>query len=165
MASRNGSSRHATPSDAHVPGSRLAAEITNAVVALHKAHVGRGPTRGRAYIQDDVITCVLRDGLTAAERTLVDLGQLDLVRRQREQLHDAMAAPLRETLEGLTHRNVVAVLGGVEPEADIFVTVFVLDGATGSAPDAAPRDDRAPAAGSSDGRGPSANSDGSGPKQ
>src|SRR5438309_9773305 len=55
-------------------GSGLAHTISNMVVRVLNEFTGRGPTQARTYIQDDLITVVLRDTLTRGERHLVEDG-------------------------------------------------------------------------------------------
>ena len=35
-------------------------------------HIGRGPTRARTYLQDDLVSVVVRDSLTKGERSLLE---------------------------------------------------------------------------------------------
>jgi Na+-translocating membrane potential-generating system MpsC-like protein len=56
-------------------GGRLLAEITNRVVALMRKHYGRGPIKAKPYVLDNLIVCVLSDGFTAIERTMVEGGR------------------------------------------------------------------------------------------
>ena len=49
--------------------------IARGVVALFKEHIGRGPTTSRAYINDDLVTVLLRETLTDVERTLDDAAR------------------------------------------------------------------------------------------
>jgi uncharacterized protein YbcI len=53
------------------PPGKLLAEISNMVVKSHADHLGRGPTKARTYIDENVITCLLEDTLTRAERALL----------------------------------------------------------------------------------------------
>ena len=66
-----------------VSGSKAAA-ISNHVVRTMGAYTGRGPTKARTHITDDVVTVVLQDILTKGERSLVgdDLNELVLTMRK-----------------------------------------------------------------------------------
>ena len=37
----------------------MLAEVTNAIVRLHRQHYGKGPTRSKSYLLDDVLICVM----------------------------------------------------------------------------------------------------------
>jgi hypothetical protein len=52
------------------PGSKTAA-IANIVVRLTSHYTGRGPTKARRYINENLVTVALQDALTKGERTLV----------------------------------------------------------------------------------------------
>jgi uncharacterized protein YbcI len=51
---------------AAVSGSKTAA-ISNLTVRLLSQYTGRGPTRARTFLNDDMVTIVLQDTLTRAE--------------------------------------------------------------------------------------------------
>ena len=69
----------AAPSDAAyvdparrpLAGGKLLAEITNRIVSLMREHYGRGPIKAKTYVLDNLIVCVLSDGFTAIERTMM----------------------------------------------------------------------------------------------
>jgi len=52
-------------------GSKPAA-ISNLIVGLLSQYTGRGPTKARTFVNDDIVTVVLQDTLTKAEHALVD---------------------------------------------------------------------------------------------
>jgi uncharacterized protein YbcI len=54
---------------------KLATAISNMVVQALRHYTGRGPTRSRTYIHDQLISVVLQGTLTRAERRLVADGK------------------------------------------------------------------------------------------
>jgi hypothetical protein len=60
-------------------GGQLNAAISNAVVHAFSDYIGRGPTKARTSIRDDLVVCLLENGLTKAERSLVAGGREQLV--------------------------------------------------------------------------------------
>lgn len=46
------------------------AEIATRIVRLHSEYYGKGPTKAKAYITEDVVVAVLEETFTKAERTL-----------------------------------------------------------------------------------------------
>ena len=76
-----------------VDGERLAA-ISSAIVTIFAECYGRGPTKAKTYAFDNYLITVLEDLLTTVERTLVDRGEQDLVRKVRLTFQEAMARPL-----------------------------------------------------------------------
>ncbi len=71
-------------------GSKAVA-ISNHVVRTVSEYTGRGPTKARTYINDDVVTVLLQDTLTKGERSLVsdELDKLVLTTRKAFPRHDA----------------------------------------------------------------------------
>jgi hypothetical protein len=62
-------------------------------VRLLHDYSGRGPTRARTTIGDDVIVCVLADTLTKSEWKLVQGGEERLVLDQRSTFHERSNSP------------------------------------------------------------------------
>jgi uncharacterized protein YbcI len=114
--------------EAQRPG-RLLEQITNAIVRLYSEDFGRGPTGAKTYVLDDVVICVLRDGLTPVERTLRDGGHGELVREVRLRFQDAVEKELRGVVEELTGRKVTAFLSQANVDPELTIEVFFLDGA------------------------------------
>jgi uncharacterized protein YbcI len=114
------------------PGSRrpsqgpLLAEVTNAIVQLHRTHYGKGPTRSKSYFLDDVLVCVMRDVFTTVERTLIDAGEGGKVRETRLVFQDAMQGAFTETVERITGRAVLGFTSQVLTDQNVAVDVFVL---------------------------------------
>jgi uncharacterized protein YbcI len=102
------------------------AEIANAMVGLYKRYFGKGPTRVRAHYQGDVVTCVLRDGFTRADQTLIEAGRHETVIQQRHQLQLAVRDEFTSAIERITGRKVIGFFSGSQPEPAIEVEVFVL---------------------------------------
>jgi uncharacterized protein YbcI len=105
----------------------LLAEVTNAVVRLHRTHYGKGPTRSKSFLIDDVLLCVMRDVFTPVERTLVDAGDGDKVRQTRLAFQDAMQDQFTEAVERILERRVVGFTTQVLLDQDVAVEVFVLE--------------------------------------
>lgn len=107
-------------------GEMLAA-ISTRIVGLLREHYGRGPSRAKTYAMDDCIVCVLRNGFTAHERTIVDSGQPGRVIEMRQDFQRLMERQYRETIETITGRKVVAFLSQAHLEPDITLEIFFLD--------------------------------------
>jgi uncharacterized protein YbcI len=104
----------------------LLAEVTNAIVRLHRVHYGKGPTRSKSYLIDDVLICVMRDVLTPVEHTLLEAGQQDKVRDHRLAFQDAMQDTFTKTVEGILGRTVIGFTTQVLVEQETALEVFVL---------------------------------------
>ena len=60
-------------------GGRLLAEVTNLIVVYMREHYGRGPIKAKTYVLDNLIVCVLSNGFTAIEKTMMEGGEPDRV--------------------------------------------------------------------------------------
>ena len=110
----------------HASDGKLATAISNTVVQVLRHHTGRGPTRSRTYIHDQLISVVLQGTLTRAERRLVADGKSDLVLRTRKAFQGLMRADLVAGVEALTGRTVIAFLDSNSIDPDINVESFLL---------------------------------------
>jgi uncharacterized protein YbcI len=108
-------------------GGERAAAISNMVVKLVSEYTGRGPTKARTYLNDDVITVVLQEMLTKAERSLVRDGQSDLVLRTRLAFQQTMRKDFVEGVEQITGGKVLAFLSANHMVPDIAVETFILE--------------------------------------
>ena len=122
-------------------GSKAAA-ISNHVVRAISEYTGRGPTKGRTYINDDVVMVVLRDTLTKGERSLVSDDLSELVLTMRKAFQGTMRHALINGIETILGRTVIAFLSDNHIDPDAAVEVFLLapadagpqgDGARGAA--------------------------------
>ncbi len=127
--------------DASQSGSKAAA-IANHVVRTMSEYTGRGPTKGRTYINDDVVTVVLKDTLTKGERSLVGDELHEVVLTMRRAYQGTMRHDLINGIEQILGRKVVAFLSDSHIDPDVAVEVFLLapadagpqgDGARGAA--------------------------------
>ena len=105
----------------------LMAAISNTIVGLHKRNFGKGPTKARSYLLDDMVVCVLRGGRTRAEQTLIDSGRSELVTKQRHDFQEAVRDEFTTAVELLVGRRVVAFMSTSHPEPDVSVEIFILE--------------------------------------
>lgn len=109
-------------------GSSVVAAISDEMVRLYKEHFGRGPTRVRTYwCGDDVVTTVLEETLTPAERRLAALGEHQRLRDTRMFFQYATIAEFCEPVERITGRKVKAFVSGLDSAIEgLAVETFVL---------------------------------------
>jgi uncharacterized protein YbcI len=106
-------------------GERLAA-ISNAIVTIHAECYGRGPTKAKTYAFDNYLMTVLEDLLTTVERTLVDRGEEDLVRRVRVTFQEAVSERFMSEVGAISGREVIAYHSQVTFHPPTGVEFFVL---------------------------------------
>jgi uncharacterized protein YbcI len=110
---------------------QLAAAISNAMVGIHSKHYGKGPTKAKTYLVDDVVVTVMSDVFTTVERTLIDNGKGELVRDVRTTFQYTMRSEFTDAIQQITGREPRAFISQIDWEADIAVEVFLLtDGVT-----------------------------------
>lgn len=109
-----------------VEGPSTAARISNHVVQLMNAYTGRGPTRARTSIDNELISVVLRDTLTKGERSLVADDKAQLVLDMRHAYQMTMRKDLIDGVEQITGRRVIAFLSDNHLDPDIAIESFVL---------------------------------------
>src|SRR5438874_12635044 len=86
-------------------GGALLSEITNRIVAFMREHYGRGPIKAKTYVLDNLIVCVLSDGFTAIERTMMEGGEPERVLDMRRDFQRMMKERYSEMIEQLTGRK------------------------------------------------------------
>jgi uncharacterized protein YbcI len=109
-------------------GGEMLAAISNTIVRLLREHYGRGPTRAKTYVLDELIVCVMRNGFTAIEQTMMAGGKQEGVVKLRQDFQELMEHPYREEVERLTGRKVIAFLSQAHVEPDLTVEMFLMDG-------------------------------------
>jgi uncharacterized protein YbcI len=116
----------ATNETEHVHDGGATAAISTSVVHLLREYTGRGPTKAKTYINQDMVTVVLQDLLTKGERSLVTDGQHDAVLTTRHLYQQTMREDLVQTIERLTGRSVIAFMSANHIDPDMAVETFVL---------------------------------------
>jgi uncharacterized protein YbcI len=102
--------------------------ISNEMVRIYKEQFGRGPTKARtSWCGPDLITAVLEETLTPAERNLVKLGEHQRLRDLRMFFQYASVREFCEPVERLTGRKVRSFVSGMDTEVEgLAVELFVL---------------------------------------
>jgi uncharacterized protein YbcI len=101
-------------------------EISNAAVALHREHFGRGPGAAKTHVSDNLVVCVLTDVFTPLEKTLIDAGQEERVRETRAIHRAATEDVYKLRMEAVLGREVEAHMSSIHVDPDIAVDIFVL---------------------------------------
>jgi uncharacterized protein YbcI len=99
---------------------------TGAVQLLHE-YTGRGPTKAKTMINDDVVTVLLADTLTKGERTLVEKGRRDRVLQLRHEYQLTMREELVGLVERQLERKVIAFMSQNHIDPDLAAEIFVLE--------------------------------------
>lgn len=116
-----------TEAETETKGAELLSRISNEMVRVMKQYFGRGPTSAKSYMLDDLLVVVMRDGMTTAERTMLEFGRSDVVRQFRQEFENEMADRLTGAVEKLTGRKVVTYQSQVMFEPNTVVELFLFD--------------------------------------
>jgi uncharacterized protein YbcI len=114
------------PLQPHGNGQQASA-ISNALVQLHRRSLGKGPTKAKTYLLDDMVLCVLEGGELPLEKTLRERGNRTLVHELRGALYAAVNDDCRAIIERETGRRVKTVLSQFDPDHDVECKVAFLD--------------------------------------
>jgi uncharacterized protein YbcI len=117
-----------------VPGQNQAqqlsvlAEVSSAMIRLHKEQFGRGPTRARTYFAgSDAMTCVLEEALLPAELKMIEVGEHARVRDSRVAFQVATADDFIREVEGILDRKVRAFGSAVDTASNVVFENFVFE--------------------------------------
>ena len=108
--------------------SSLQMALSNAIVGCLRDYTGRGPTRARTTIRDNVVLIILEQTLTKGEQSLVAKGRGDRVLALRQEYQDAMREESSAMVAKLTRRKVIAMMSANHINPDLGAEIFVLDG-------------------------------------
>jgi uncharacterized protein YbcI len=114
-------------SEPYLSGGELLTAISNRIVGLLAEHYGRGPIRAKTYVLDDLVVCVLRNGFTAIEETMMRTGHPDRVVEMRREFQVMMDRAYKDSIEELTGSRVVALLSQAHIEPDITIELFLVE--------------------------------------
>ncbi len=109
----------------HPDGEALAA-ISNGLAHLHMRFFGRGPAKAKTIVVDDLVVCVLWNGFTTVEQTLLKRGEKAAVEAFRRTFQATMEPQFTEVVEKFTGRKVSAYMSQVHIDPDVAVELFLL---------------------------------------
>jgi uncharacterized protein YbcI len=110
----------------HSQGRDLAA-ISNGLMHLHMEFYGRGPTKAKTHLVDDIVVCVLWNGFTTVEETLIARDEATAVEAFRRRFQTAMETQFTEVIERATGRVVRAYMSQVHVDPNVAVELFLLE--------------------------------------
>jgi uncharacterized protein YbcI len=104
----------------------MRAAISREMVRLQAEYYGKGPTRARTYIVDDLVVVVLEESFTRAEKTLAERGEREAIQHIRRRFQQQMADSFTSVVEQITGRKVRVFLSETNIEQDVSVETFLL---------------------------------------
>ena len=104
----------------------MRATISNQIVRLQAEYYGKGPTRAKTYIVEDLVVVVLEESFTRAEKTLAERGERDAIEHIRRRFQQQMADDFTSVVEQATGRKVRVFLSETNIDQDVSVETFLL---------------------------------------
>jgi uncharacterized protein YbcI len=109
----------------------MRATISKEIVRLQAEYYGKGPTRAKTYIVEDLVVVVLEESFTRAEKTLAERGEREAIEHIRRRFQQQMADEFTSVVEQATGRKVRVFLSETNIDQDVSVETFLLaDGRT-----------------------------------
>jgi uncharacterized protein YbcI len=108
-------------------GGDLLSRISTEMVRAQKKYFGKGPTAAKSYMLDDFLIIVMRDCQVVAEKTMIEFGQVDLVREFRQHFENEMTGKLVGMIEELTGRKILGYQSQILTDPDIVIEIFFFD--------------------------------------
>src|SRR3954465_8276909 len=102
------------------------ATISKEIVRLQAEYYGKGPTRAKTYIVEDLVVVVLEESFTRAEKTLAERGEKDAIEHIRRRFQQQMADDFTSVVEQATGRKVRVFLSETNIDQDVSVETFLL---------------------------------------
>jgi uncharacterized protein YbcI len=109
---------------------RQATAAGNAITRLHRDYYGRGATTTRTMYQRNHLVVFMEDIYTPVERTLIDAGKHEDVRRTRQVFQDTMRERFSKSVEEITGRKVIQFMSQVSFDPDVAAEIFILEPGT-----------------------------------
>ena len=104
----------------------MRATISREIVRLQAEYYGKGPTRAKTYIVEDLVVVVLEESFTRAEKTLAERGEKDAIEHIRRRFQQQMADDFTSVVEQPTGRKVRVFLSETNIDHDVSVETFLL---------------------------------------
>jgi uncharacterized protein YbcI len=104
----------------------MRATISSEIVRLQAEYYGKGPTRAKTHILEDVVVVVLEESFTRAEKTLAERGEREAIQHIRRRFQQQMKESFSSVVEQATGRRVRVFLSETDIDHDVSVEVFLL---------------------------------------
>lgn len=107
--------------------------VGTAITKLHREYYGRGATTTRTMYQRNHVVTMLEDIYTPVERTLIEAGRHEDVKRTRQAFQMTMRGRFSDAVEEITGRKVIQFMSQVGFDPDVAAEIFILEPAAGDA--------------------------------
>jgi len=104
----------------------MRADISREMVRLQAEYYGKGPTKAKTYIVDDLVVVVLEESFTRAEKSLSSRGAREAIQHIRRRFQEPMPDRFPGVVEQATGRKVRVFLSDTDIDRDVSVETFLL---------------------------------------
>jgi uncharacterized protein YbcI len=104
----------------------MRATISREIVRLQAEYYGKGPTRAKTYIVEDLVVVVLEESFTRAEKRRAQRGEREGIQHNRRRFQQQMADSFTSIVEQATGRKVRTFLSETDIDQDVSVETFLL---------------------------------------
>src|SRR3954467_4565402 len=104
----------------------MRAALSKEIVRLQAEYYGKGPTKAKTYIVEDLVVVVLEESFTRAEKTLAERGERAAIEHIRRRFQQHMKDGFSSVGEQATGRRVRVFLSETDIEHDVSVETFLL---------------------------------------
>jgi uncharacterized protein YbcI len=104
----------------------MRATISTEIVRLQAEYYGKGPTKAKTYIVEDLVVVVLEESFTRAEKTLFERGEREAIEQIRRRFQQQMADSFCSVVEQATGRKVRTFLSETNVAEDVSIETFLL---------------------------------------
>jgi uncharacterized protein YbcI len=106
---------------------QLEQQLGEELLRLHEESYGKGASRSRVYIHDDLVVCMLDDiELLPNERFLIDNGHAQAVIEVRSRYQQAIETTFGAAVERVTGRRVISFASTTKVDPNYVVEIFRL---------------------------------------
>jgi uncharacterized protein YbcI len=100
--------------------------ISREIVRLQAEYYGKGPTKAKTYIVEDLVVVVLEETFTRSEKTLAERGEREAIEQVRRRFQQQMADKFTNVVEQATGRKVRVFMSETNVQHDVSVEMFLL---------------------------------------
>jgi len=105
---------------------QVEAEISQAVVKFELEYMGRGPSDIRTHLLQGMVVVRLQGILTPAERQLVKVEGVELIKQVRAKLLETGKSGLKQSMEEITGLSAVSMHADLSTTTGERVILFVM---------------------------------------
>jgi len=105
---------------------QVEAEISQALVKFELEYMGRGPSDVQTHLLGDMVVVRLKGILTPAERQLVKVEGVELIKQVRAKLLETGKSGLKQSMEEITGLSAVSMHADLSTTTGERVILFVM---------------------------------------